>query len=257
MRLVLDRLLSRAGRRVLGMAWTAKPSGGYSLTSAGGRDNIEMIYYMLQGYSYTMEAAAGVMGNVQAESGMNPWRWQSDRVNLSGGYGLFQYTPASGYINLSGTTPNMSTTQTTAGATPQDGERQVDCYATNELHKWVSTAWRSYWDTTTYAELYNKRSQWLQQWGSGSAISMAQMAACTDIEAATFFHMACFEGPAVPNLGPRFSNAKKIYEILGGIIPVPPPPVPPPTPPGSGLKWWLIHGLRNARDRGIGYLTSQ
>ena len=236
------------------MTWHAQPSGPYIRSSTDAMDNMYEIKGILQGtYNYTLQAVAGVLGNIQAESGFNPWRWQSDRVNTSNGYGLYQYTPATGYLNLSGTTPNMSTSQITTGATPQDGARQTDCFASNELSKWVSSAWRSYWDTTTYATIYAKRNQWLQQFGNGSSITMAQFAVVTDIEAATFFMLACFEGPRNPNLAARYANAQACYDIINS---GPTPPPTPPTPPGPGggggnlgYKCWLCFGIRNNNSR--------
>ena len=45
-------------------------------------------------------AIAGILGNMQAESALIADRWQSDDVgNMSGGYGLVQWTPARDYIN--------------------------------------------------------------------------------------------------------------------------------------------------------------
>jgi hypothetical protein len=45
-------------------------------------------------------AIAGILGNMQAESALIADRWQSDDVgNMSGGYGLVQWTPASSYID--------------------------------------------------------------------------------------------------------------------------------------------------------------
>lgn len=48
---------------------------------------------------WTIFAVAGILGNMQAESSLNPGRWQSEDVgNSSGGYGLVQWTPASKYL---------------------------------------------------------------------------------------------------------------------------------------------------------------
>jgi hypothetical protein len=233
------------------MAWYAKPAQGYNRSSTEAAANMNEIYANLSNRGYTVQAVSGILGNVQAESGFNPWRWQGDHVNTSNGYGLFQFTPASGYLALSGVTPNMSTTTTTTGATPQDGARQVDCFADDELSKWVSTAWRSYWDQTTYASLYAKRNTWLSQYGSGNSISMAQFAAVTDIEAATFFFLACFEGPRTPNLSTRYSNAYACYEIITGTPPPIPPDPPPPSPGGGGNceLLWLLFGVKNNTRR--------
>ena len=56
---------------------------------------------MLAPLGWTINAIAALAGNQAYESGFNPWRWESDTVNIIRGYGLFQYTPASKYINSS------------------------------------------------------------------------------------------------------------------------------------------------------------
>ncbi len=45
-------------------------------------------------------AIAGILGNMQWESSLIADRWEGDHVgNMSGGYGLVQWTPAAGYFN--------------------------------------------------------------------------------------------------------------------------------------------------------------
>lgn len=223
------------------MSWYAKPRGAYYYNGTEGKSNILEIGSYLSTNNYTVEAQSGVIGNVMAESGLNPWRWQSDSVSLTGGYGLFQYTPASGYINLSGIpnhSPNMSTNQQTSGATPEDAEGQLYVFVNNTLGKWVSTCWRSYWDTTSYATLYQQRQRILTEYGDGSRISMTQFARINNVWDATFVFLACFEGPLVPNMSARFGNAQQAYEILTGS---PIPPTPPPGPSySSKLKIWMM-----------------
>ena len=231
------------------MTWHAKPSGGYSYNSSEGLDNIyEMAATMP---AATLEAKAAVIANSFHEGGLNPWRWQGDTFGLSRGYGLFQFTPASGYINSGYPTiaPNLSTTEVTTGALPSDGEAQCEVMASNYLGKWVSDCWRSYWSQTTYNSLYAYRGEVLREWGSGSSISMQQFFQCQDLDAATFIFLACFEGPKVPNFDVRKATAAKIYEILGGVIPDPPTPPVPPTPPiGSGVPWWLMKKIAMKND---------
>ena len=224
------------------MTWYAKPSGPYGIDSVEGRANIFAMSDCFP--AATLESRAAVIGNSVHEGGLNPWRWQGDTYGRSRGYGLFQYTPASDYIDLSFATPNLSTTQQTAGATPEDGETQCDVMASNYLGKWVSSCWRSYWDTNTYRDLYAYRTGVLNTWGNGSTITMAQFFACTDVDAATFIFLACFEGPLVPNYGVRKQTAARIYEILGGVVP-PTPPVPPDPPVGS-LPAWLVAAMKRA-----------
>lgn len=232
------------------MAWNAKPSGGYDVYSVAGITNINMFRTAFS--TWSVEAIAGMLGNVQAESGLNPWRWQGDSYAVNRGYGLFQYTPASGYIALSGTTPNLSTTSITSGATPEDADRQIQAFRTNELGKWIDGAWRNYWDTFEYAALYNYRTQCLNDWGHGTGISIAEFSECQDVYAATFLFLACFEGPLVPNIDVRNRNAKTMYRILTGQDPEPPyiPPDPePPSPEPIPIENWLIAVLKKITER--------
>lgn len=225
------------------MAFNAKPSGAYGFSSTEGTNNVQQMYNMFSSLGYAVEAIAGVIGNSMSESGLNPWRWQGDKVSMRGGYGLFQYTPASDYINLTGIqyfAPNLSTTEVTSGANPDDGFAQIIVFDENRLSKWGSGAWRPYWSTTTYAQLYAERNRILKQWGSGSSISMAQFKAITNVYDATFVFLACFEGPAVPNMTPRYNNASTAYEILTGMQPEPPTPTPTPTPKQrKGMPLWM------------------
>lgn len=208
------------------MAWHAKPSGGYSINGTEGRENAIAIANMLQIRNYTLEAQAGVIGNVMAESALNPWRWQSDVVDRTGGYGLFQYTPASGYLNgatnVYGYAPNLSVSGQTAGASPNDGTAQVIVFDENILGKWNPYCWRSYWSTSTYAELYARSRTILRTYGNGSTLTMAQFRRIDNLYDATFAFLACFEGPAIPNMDARYKNAEVAYELIGGTHPVEP-----------------------------------
>lgn len=57
----------------------------------------EVLHYI---HGWTMNGVAGLLGNTQAESSINPGRWQSDNVgNYSAGYGLVQWTPATKYTD--------------------------------------------------------------------------------------------------------------------------------------------------------------
>lgn len=62
--------------------------------------NARYITSFLIAKGWTLNAIAGLLGNMQAESSLNPGRWQSEDVgNVEGGYGLVQWTPASKYLN--------------------------------------------------------------------------------------------------------------------------------------------------------------
>lgn len=114
------------------MSWHVKATGAYSIDSTEGTENAKMIVDVLTARGWTLNAICGVLGNIQNESGMNPWRWQSDVVRSTSespwehiGYGLLQYTPAGKYINtsqsLTGYGPNFSDK---AGLST-DGEAQL------------------------------------------------------------------------------------------------------------------------------------
>lgn len=60
--------------------------------------NAHYIYSALFAAGWSMQAIAGLLGNMQHESSINPGRWQSDDVgNVSMGYSLVQWTPSTNY----------------------------------------------------------------------------------------------------------------------------------------------------------------
>ena len=62
--------------------------------------NAEYIYKALKDKGWTLNAIAGMLGNMQRESTLNPGIWQNNDVgNTLGGYGLVQWTPATKYID--------------------------------------------------------------------------------------------------------------------------------------------------------------
>ena len=62
--------------------------------------NAEYIYKALKDKGWTLNAIAGMLGNMQRESTLNPGIWQNNDVgNTTGGYGLVQWTPATKYID--------------------------------------------------------------------------------------------------------------------------------------------------------------
>lgn len=81
--------------------WHNKNIGGYDRSSTEAQENVMMMIQVLSPLGWTINAIAALAGNQYAESAFNPWRWQSDTINPSAGYGLFQYTPATKYINSS------------------------------------------------------------------------------------------------------------------------------------------------------------
>ena len=69
-----------------------------ALTAAQMETSAFYVYSALSDAGWTTEAIAGLLGNLQHESSINPGRWQSDDVgNVSMGYSLVQWTPSTNY----------------------------------------------------------------------------------------------------------------------------------------------------------------
>lgn len=223
------------------MAWHAKPSGGYSYTSTECRENWTQIYNTLSS-SWSIEAVCGAIGNMAGESGWNPWRWQGDRVNYNLGYGLVQFTPASGYINdygvgVSGYAPNLSTTGQTSGASPSDGQAQCLVLKTDRAHKWIN------------------RQRYCSWMDLSSCATLSGYEAVTDLYLATAAFMFNYEGNDTVLHGSasaqrsmvdnRYFYTQKAYEYLTGVVPPTPPTPPTPVPPQPHKKMPLSLMLRS------------
>ena len=77
-----------------------EPVGGnYFLSESEMKNNAEYIAWHLLNKGWTLNAIAGMLGNMETESTINPKIWESlDTGNTSGGYGLVQWTPATKLI---------------------------------------------------------------------------------------------------------------------------------------------------------------
>lgn len=118
------------------MGWHAKRTGAYLKESQEAYDNALEAYGILYARGWGLLAFCGMWGNVQSESGYNPWRWQSDIVLPEGdpriyyqnahAYGLVQWDAASKYIDggagYSGYAPNFSDNPGSAS----DGKAQMN-----------------------------------------------------------------------------------------------------------------------------------
>ena len=79
------------------MAWTI--SNSY-LTESQMQGNALEVYNFFSARGWTLNAIAGMLGNMERESNINPGLWQSlNYGNYSGGYGLVQWTPATNYTD--------------------------------------------------------------------------------------------------------------------------------------------------------------
>lgn len=72
-----------------------------ALTQDEKRHNAQLAMSYLRRNGFTIYAAAGIVGNMWAESQMSPGQWQGN-TEYSGGYGLVQWTPYTLYSEWAG-----------------------------------------------------------------------------------------------------------------------------------------------------------
>ena len=197
------------------MTWYAKPSGSYGVGSDEWNANVFEFWQVCERLGYTKEACAGMIGNSQGEGGLNPWRWQSDEVDYSMGYGLFQYTPASGYFDNYGRissyfSPNTSTTTQTTGSTPNDGIAQIECISASG--KYIGGSSRVERIKPYYANCENYQT-------------LDNFKKITDVYGATVCWIGFFEAPSIidkEKINKRYSWALSAYELIND-SPIPQP----------------------------------
>lgn len=104
------------------------------LSSANQQVNAKYIYSYLFAEGWSINAIAGLLGNMQAESSINPGRWQSDNVgSTSNGYGLVQWTPATKYIN-------WCTNNGYSDPSAMDNNLKRIIYEINNGLQWIATS---------------------------------------------------------------------------------------------------------------------
>ena len=215
------------------MPFVAKPSGGYTQGSNDWKNNVDIIYGILNAAGWSDYAVAGCLGSLQMESGMNPWRWEGDQVRLDGyGYGLPQFTPARQYVELTGVAghaPNMSTTSV-SGGNVSDGIAQTNIIRDNApLAKWTGVTWRDYWDRTTYANAWARCQQVRNTYGRNTFTYDYYQHNISDVNDAAYIFFSAYEGPGNANSYTAYEAAARYaYEYITGITP-PTPPTPTPS----------------------------
>lgn len=79
------------------MAWI---KGNRYLSESEMQNNALIIRDDLLQRGWSINAIAGMLGNMESESSINPGIWQSlNEGNMSGGYGLVQWTPATNFTS--------------------------------------------------------------------------------------------------------------------------------------------------------------
>jgi len=80
--------------------YSMRISGCGGLTTLQEDANAEYIYNYMTAKGWTKNAICGMLGNMEAESGLNPDSWEYlDQTGEGCGFGLVQWTPATNYLN--------------------------------------------------------------------------------------------------------------------------------------------------------------
>ena len=108
-------------------------SGNFYLTKSQMQKNARYIYAYLRAKGWTLEAIAAMLGNMEAESTINPGIWENlDAGNTNGGFGLVQWTPATKYFTWCEDN-NLSPTDI-------DANLQRILYEVENRLQWIPTA---------------------------------------------------------------------------------------------------------------------
>ena len=79
------------------MSWI---KGNRYLSTSEMQNNALLVNTYLKAKGWSVNAIAGLLGNMQSESGINPGIWQSlNENNMSGGFGLVQWSPATNFTD--------------------------------------------------------------------------------------------------------------------------------------------------------------
>ena len=143
--------------------WYAKTYGGYARDSTEAHSNANEIALALYGNNWCKESVCALLGNGAGESGLNPWRWESNDIPTVAqfeawtdqearlhGYGIFQFTPAKKYINSTnqsiyanaGYAPNFADSAGNAN----DGRAQTLFFMNSVSSDWLHELYNYYYD---------------------------------------------------------------------------------------------------------------
>lgn len=185
--------------------WT----GNAYLTETQKQDNVQWIYNWITtpanfGWPH-MYSLAGMLGNIDAESTVNPGLWQNLIQNYAMGYSLFQWTPATKYTNWC--------TKNGLVNFYMDSALKRLKYEFDHNLQWIAT------------DVYPIS---FQNFITGYFDNNTDIGYCTEV------FLRCYERAGIERLEYRIERANHWFEFLGGETP-PSPIVPPPTP-GLGLN---------------------
>lgn len=189
------------------MAWIVKVGVSAYLTQTEMENNATEFYGYFNSKGFTIESVAGMLGNLQQESNINPGMKQT--ASASSGWGLIQWTPSSNltdYAKAHGTN-----------------------WATGEIQTQLM------WD-----EIINGYGgQWIPKPSLGYGYTGAEFSQLTDVAEACKAYLYERERAGVEALTKRLTYANNWYEYLTGVTP-PTPPTPPTPTKRKRMPLWMM-----------------
>ena len=186
------------------MAWIVKVGVNAYLTQSEMENNATAFYGYFNSKGFTIESVAGMLGNLQQESNINPGMKQT--ASASSGWGLIQWTPSS----------NLTDYATAYG---------VD-WATGEIQTQLM------WD-----EIINGYGgQWIPKPSLGYGYTGAEFSQLTDVVEACKAYLYERERAGVEALDKRLTYASNWYKYLTGVT----PPTPPTPTKRKRMPVWMM-----------------
>ena len=201
------------------MAWIVKVGVEPSMTEQEKENNVMEFYGFFGGRGlYTLECISAMLGNIEAESKINPGDKEDNRPpDEQVGWGLVQWTPANKIIFWTGI----------HGWEWHDGTAQCECLAEdmeNPTGEWLDSADYPEFDYTQ------------EEFRSMTDVTLATQCFCWQ-------YLRPLKSEGDRSMPFRLQQAHYWYQYLSG-QPVPPPVPPTPTPSLSGILMLLCRRRR-------------
>lgn len=196
------------------MAWISE---NRYLSDSEMQNNASLVYSYLNNKGWTVNAIAAILGNMESESTINPGIWQNlTENNMSGGFGLVQWTPAT----------NFTEWADSHGYAWTDGEAQL---------KWIDE------HTTSFG-------QWIPT--DSYPLTFEEFKASSEsVEYLASAFLKNFERAGIEVEAERRSQAVNWYTYLSGTAPEPENPDTPTITLPKRKKFNFILFNRNRRTQ--------
>ena len=185
--------------------------------------NAKYIFSALTAQGWTLNAISAMLGNMQAESSINPGRWQSEGIGSETlGYGLVQWTPSTKYTG-------WCTEQGFSDPSEMDNNIARILYEVANGLQWIAT--------DTYSLSFSDFST--------STLTVSELAKA---------FLLCYERPADQSETVqeyRASLAEAWYTVLSGETPDPEQPDTPVTTSRKRSKFNFVLFNRKRRSQWI------